>query len=131
MSRENVDVIRAAYEAWNVGDADAVRDLHHPEVVAHYPEDWPEAGPFVGRDAVIRQLEELRATWDDNTAEPTTDFLDAGDRVVAKFVWRGSGHGPRFEMHGAAVYTLRKGKIFGIEYFSAYGEALEAVGLQE
>ena len=29
------------------------------------------------------------------------------------------------------VYTLRKGKIFGVEFFSDHAEALEAVGLSE
>jgi len=131
MSRENVEVMRAAYEAWNAGDAGALRALHHPEVIARYPQHWPEPGPFVGREAVMRQLEQLRATWDDSAAEAVTDFIDAGDRVVARFIWRGTGRGPAFALGGAAVYTMRKGKIFGIEDFTDHAEALEAVGLRE
>jgi ketosteroid isomerase-like protein len=131
MSQENVDVIRAAYEAWNAGDTNAVRDLHHPNVIARYGAAWPEAGPFVGRDAVVRQIEELRETWDTSKAEAVTDFIDAGDRVVAEFVWRGTGRGPAFEFEGAAVYTMRDGMIFEIEYFGNLAEALNAVGLSE
>ena len=56
MSQENVEVARRAYEAWNVGDVDALRETHDPDVIARYPEDWPESGPFVGREAVVRQL---------------------------------------------------------------------------
>ena len=131
MSQENVDVIRAAYEAWNAGDTNAVRDLHHPDVIARYGAAWPEPGPFVGRDAVVRQIEELRETWDTSKAEAVTDFIDAGDRVVAEFVWRGTGHGPAFDFRGAAVYTMRDGMIFEIEYFGNLAEALNAVGLSE
>jgi ketosteroid isomerase-like protein len=29
------------------------------------------------------------------------------------------------------VYTMRKGRIFGIEYFWDHAEALEAAGLKE
>ena len=131
MSKENLEVIRAAYEAWNAGDIDSVRDLHHPDVIARYGADWPEPGPFVGRDAVVRQIEELRQTWDSSEAQPVTDFIDAGDRVVAEFIWRGKGHGPAFAFEGAAVYTMRDGLIFGVEYFGSLAKALEAVGLSE
>jgi hypothetical protein len=85
----------------------------------------------VGREAVVRQLEQLRATWDANAAEAITDFIDGGDRVVARFIWRGAGHGPAFALEGSAVYTMRKARIFGIEYFTDHAEALEAAGLSE
>jgi ketosteroid isomerase-like protein len=131
MSQENMEVVRRAYEAWNAGDMDALRELHHPEVIARYGADWPEPGPFVGRDAVVRQIEQLRETWDASEAEALTDFIDAGDRVIAEFVWRGTGHGPAFAFEGAAVYTMRNSLIFGIEYFGNLADALEAVGLSE
>ena len=131
MSQENVEVIQAAYEAWNAGDTDALRDLHHPDVIARYGAAWPEPGPFVGRDAVVRQIEELRETWDASEAEATTDFIDAGDRVVSEFIWHGTGHGPAFTFKGAAVYTMRNRMIFEVEYFGNVPEALEAVGLSE
>jgi len=131
MSQENVEIVRAAYAAWNAGDVDALRELHDPDVIARYPEDWPEAGPFVGREAVVRQIEQLRQTWDASAAEPIADFVDAGDRVVARFVWHGTGHGPDFALEGSAIYTLRKGRVSVIEYFGTHAEALEAVGLSE
>ena len=132
MSEENVEAVRRAYEAWNSGDADGLYDVHHPDVIAHYPEGWPEGGPFVGREAVVGQLQAMRDAWGDtNRAEAITDFIDAGDRVIARFVWRGEGHGPAFALEGSAVYTLRTGKIFVIEYFTNHAEALEAAGLSE
>ena len=63
MSQENVEVAKASFEAWNAGDMDALRELYHPDVIARPPEDWPEPGPFVGREAVMRQWEQLRETW--------------------------------------------------------------------
>jgi ketosteroid isomerase-like protein len=131
MSQQNVEIVRAAYEAWNAGDVEALREAHDPDVIARYPEDWPEAGPFVGREAVVRQIEQLRQTWDASAAEPITDFTDAGDRVIARFVWRGTGHGPAFALEGSAVYTMRNGRISLIEYFTDHAEALKAVGLSE
>jgi triphosphoribosyl-dephospho-CoA synthetase len=33
MSQENVEIVRAAFEAWNAGNMDAVRELHDPDVI--------------------------------------------------------------------------------------------------
>jgi uncharacterized protein len=131
MSQQNVQIVRATYEAWNAGDEDTVRQMHHPDVIARYGKRWPEPGPFVGREAVVRQIMDLRETWDSSTAEPVMDFIDAGDRVVARFVWHGAGHGPDFALENSAVYTMRDARIFEIEYFADHAEALKAAGLSE
>ena len=68
MSQENVKVVRAHFEAWNAGDMDAHRELYDPDVIARMPAGWPEPGPFVGREAVMRQAEQLRETWDADAA---------------------------------------------------------------
>jgi ketosteroid isomerase-like protein len=49
MSQENVEVVRAGFEAWNAGDMDAFGELLAPEIIMWNPEGWPEPGPFVGR----------------------------------------------------------------------------------
>jgi ketosteroid isomerase-like protein len=94
MSQENVEIVRAGIEAWNAGDMAAFRELLAPDVILRGAEGWPEPGPWVGRDAVMRQWEQQRETFD--AKRPGTDqrLIDAGDRVVVRMVWRGVGHGP-------------------------------------
>jgi ketosteroid isomerase-like protein len=94
MSEENVEIVRRGFEVWNAGDMDALRDLHDPEVIVRPPKGWPEPGPFVGREALMRQFEQMRATWDADASELISDFVDAGDRVAVSFVWHGVGQGP-------------------------------------
>ena len=131
MSEENVEVVRAGFETWNARDMDAYRGLLDPDVVWRPPEGWPEPGPYVGREAVMRQLEQLRETWDNDSFELISDFVDVGDRVAVRFIWRGAGHGPDANIEGTGVYTVRKSKIFGIEFFWDHAEALETLGLSE
>jgi ketosteroid isomerase-like protein len=131
MSQENVEVVRAFNEAWNAGKMDALRALYDPDVIARAPEGWPEPGPFVGREAIMRQWEQMRETWDADVLEPISDFIDVGDRVAVRFIWRGAGHGPEANLEATAVHTVRKGKIFGQEYFWDHSEALETLGLSE
>jgi ketosteroid isomerase-like protein len=131
MSQENIEVVRATFAAWNAGDMDALRDLHDPEVIVRPPKGWPEPGPFVGREAVMRQFEQMRATWDADAVELISDFVDAGDRVAVRFVWHGVGQGPESNMEVTYVATVRKGRIFNIEYFFDHALALAAAGLSE
>jgi ketosteroid isomerase-like protein len=90
------------------------------------------AGAFVGRDAVIRQWKQQREAFQSDDLEPTSDFIHVADRFVVRFILRGrSVHGPEVNMELTGVYTVRKGRIFYIEFFWDHAEALEAVGLSE
>jgi ketosteroid isomerase-like protein len=132
MSQENVEIVRAAIEAWNAGNMDAFSELHDPDAIVRNAEGWPEPGPFVGREAAMGWFEQLRETWDADALEPIGDFIDVADHVVVRFIWRGIGRrGPDTNMQFTALYTLRKGRIFGQEFFWDHAEALEAVGLSE
>lgn len=56
MPQQNVEVAREAIEAWNAGDMGRLRELYDPDAVMRYAvSDWPEPGPFLGRDAIMRQ----------------------------------------------------------------------------
>ena len=131
MSQENVEIVRALFEAWNAGDMNAVRAQFHPEVITRAVEGWPEPGPFIGGEANMRELERLREAWDTDTVEPISDFIDVGDRVAVRLAWRGLGHGPDANLEMTWLVTLRKGKIHYGEFLWDHAEALEAVGLSE
>jgi ketosteroid isomerase-like protein len=130
MSRENVEIARAAFEAWNGGDMDALRDLYDPDVIVRAPTGWPEPGPVVGRERLMRQFRQMRETWDADTLEPIS-IVDVADQVVVRFIWHGVGHGPESNMEFTTVSEMRKGKVLSVEYFWDHAEALEAVGLSE
>jgi ketosteroid isomerase-like protein len=131
MSKENVEVVRQLYEAWNAGDRDASREMHDPDVILRPENNWPEPGPYIGREAVMRFYEQLRDTWDDDTIELTRDFSHAADRVVARWVWHGQGHGPESNMEVTAMYTVRDGKVREVEFFWDHDDALAAAGLSD
>ena len=78
MSQENVEIARSFYVAFNAGDMEAVREMLDPDVaVGRELEGWPETGPFVGRDAVMRQWERTREPFGDTfTLEPVS-IIDA------------------------------------------------------
>jgi ketosteroid isomerase-like protein len=131
MSRENVEIVRRAYEVWNAGDMDAFRELVAPNLIARTPEGWPEPGPFVGREAFTRWCEQLRETWDADALKPIGDFIDVGDRVAVRQIWHGAGYGPEANLEMTWVGTVRNGKIAFVELFWDHAQALETLGLSE
>jgi ketosteroid isomerase-like protein len=131
MSQENVEIIRRGFDVWNAGDMDALRELYDPGIIWRPAEGWPEPGPYAGREAVMRQLEQLRETWDTDTFQLIGDFIDVGDRVAVRFIWHGAGYGPDSNIELTGVYTVRKGRCVAIEFFWDHAEALELLGLSE
>jgi ketosteroid isomerase-like protein len=131
MSEENVEVVRAASQAWNAGDMDAFREMHDPDVILRPEKDWPEPGPYTGREAVMGFYQQLRETFDADTLELVGEISHAGDRVVARWVWHAQGHGPESNMELTTIFAVRNGKVREVEYFWDHDEALQAAGLRE
>ena len=131
MSQENVAVVRTFFEAWNARDMDAIRALYDSDAVVRPPEGWPEPGPFVGREEVMRQFQQMRDTWVADTGEPLSDFIDAADRVVVRTAWRGAGRGPESSMEFTIIFSVRKGRIVYQETYWNHAEVLEMLGLSE
>ena len=130
MSQENVEIARRAIEAWNIGDMGGLRDLYDPDAVYVLPPDWIDAGPYLGRDAIMEQFAELRGIWGGSSFD-RIDILDAGDRVVVQVAFHGDARGLPLTEDFAWVYTLREGLITRLELFRSKPAALEAVGLSE
>jgi len=131
MSQANVEIVQALIEAWNAGDMDACRELYKPNVIVRTVADWPEPGPYVGRDAAVRFHERLRDTWDINAVVPISDFIHDGNRVAVRYLWHGAGHGPDMNLEATLVFRMRDGGIFEQEFFWDHEAALEAADLSE
>jgi ketosteroid isomerase-like protein len=132
MSEENVNTVRALLEAWNAGDMNRVRDMYDPAAIVRGEKlQWPEPGPFVGRDAIMGEFARLREAFDYDAFTVLTDFLSIGDRVVVRVAWRTLGRGPESMLETTLLYTVRNGRVFGLEFFPDHDEALEAAGLSK
>jgi ketosteroid isomerase-like protein len=132
MSRENVEQLRSAFEAYNRDDLDAAVAIIHPDC------EYVPTGALPGGRDVVRGPEGykrfgawLRDTFDD--AHLDAELTDAGDQVVARLTLRGRGKqsGAEASWEFWQVWTFRDGKAVHGRGFMNREEALEAAGLRE
>jgi ketosteroid isomerase-like protein len=129
MSRETVEVVRRALEAWNTGGWSSPEEEFHSEVELGGP-DVPEV--FSGHDGLRRFRDDILSVWDYFHITPER-FIERGDDVVvlARGRGRGRGSGIEFDQPIAYVFTLQEGTIARLLIFQDPKKALEAVGLRE
>jgi ketosteroid isomerase-like protein len=124
MSHENVEIVRRFLYA----DVDEALTYADAEIVWNPIEELPSHG----HGALRASFRRWKAVWDDYEVLPE-GFVDIGDHVVATVRVRGRGRGSGVEIDARFydVYTLRDGKIVGMEQFTERAQALEAVEPRE
>ena len=132
MSQENVEIVKAAIDAFNRRDLVAGTRDNDPNVVV----DWSrsrgvEAGIYSGR-AAVRDFWNTFIQMFDWVAVYPDEFIQRGEHVVVPNRTAFWGRdGVEVEAHSALVVTLRNGRILEWRLYQERAEALEAVGLSE
>ena len=135
MSKQNVELYKRGFDAYNRRDVEAVLDTLHPEV------EWHPLLPVLlggegtvyrGFDGVRELVRELDEAFTDLQSE-LTEVRDLGEQVLAigRLRGRGKQSGAVTETTIAWLVELRNGKGFRIREYLDPNEALEAAGLSE
>jgi ketosteroid isomerase-like protein len=134
MSQENVDTVRAAYEAFAQRGLDGFLEYLAEGVEHRAIEGAPDdRGPMHGKDAVRAYVQDWLDTFDGFTAEPT-ELIDAGDDqvvVVLRISGRAKLSGVETDLTFATLYTLRDRKLARGREYATRAEALEVAGLRD
>jgi ketosteroid isomerase-like protein len=132
MSQENVEIVKAKYDAFNRGDWDA---LVFKDAAPGFEMDFSRAlGPWrgvYGFDQLRRVAGEFRETWESARMEPH-EFVEAGDLVVVHSTVHVKGRdGIEVVARAAFVVTIRNGAIERVTMYQEREDALAAVGVSE
>ena len=131
MSQENVEIVKAAYDAYNRDDWDAAfKDAAPGAEIDMSRSVGPDSGVF-SLDQFRRVVAEFRETWESARLEPH-EFIEAGDLVVVPATQHVKGRdGIEVVSRGAFVWTIRNGAVERMVMYQSGQDALEAVGLSE
>jgi ketosteroid isomerase-like protein len=133
MSQENVEVVRAMYEAANAGDElDANFALLAPDVEFHVSGAFPDLDSvYRGHEGMRKLNDALNEPWATLSLDPVR-FIDAGSDVLVLSEFRAVGRdGMEVRRELANLWTLRDGLIVKMRAFPDHESAVEAAGLSD
>jgi len=131
MSQETVEIVRAVYAAVESGDLATANSYIHPDIEFHTYINSPEAGVYLGKEAVLNYNATLFAQFESLRIE-VEELVDAGDRVIAVTTQHAvpKGGNQEIDVHFAEVWTIRDGLLAERDSYPTKDEALEAVGVE-
>jgi ketosteroid isomerase-like protein len=130
MSRAEIELLRAGYEAFSRGEWDTVLEQAHADLELIPAERVISPGIYRGREQVQRFFEDLFAPFEEVLVEPE-EFHENGDRiaVLVRVRSRPRGSSALVENRIGHVWTFRDGVPVRFEIFPERARALEAAGI--
>jgi len=131
MSKNIIDGLRYAYEAYCRGDIEGAVDAIDvdPDILWIEPKEFYAGGTYLGRQGVIDYLTLAYAATEQVQNVPE-EILVVGDKIAVFLdfqAWPKGGGEPR-EGHIADVYTLHEGKVVQMQAYADPAEARKAIG---
>jgi ketosteroid isomerase-like protein len=132
MPQENVEVVKAFYDAYNARDSEALERLLHPKAAITTLSARGGLGGEWSPGTTRQYFEQLDEAWSGLRIE-IEDYRELGERVIALGGVRGAGTSSHVEVASefAAVLVVRNSQIVLVDSYSNWKDALEAVGLRD
>jgi peptide deformylase len=127
-------VVRAASlvtKSFADGNFDRLAELFSDDVELTPTDDFPDPGPFRGRDAVEGIMASFRESWGECRIDVEAILAAAHDRAVARLHLSARGSGSGIETAGMLIgaFWLRDGRVERLELGRSAEAALAATGL--
>lgn len=140
MSEENVELVRALYDAVGRRDSETVLSIYHPDVEWDHRNNPDLVGlmggetVYHGHEGVRRWSRDFYEAWDSVEAE-LVDLIDVDvDTVVVVLNYRCRGRVSGAEVQFtrmAGVLTIAERRVTKAEWYAEMDRALNAAGLRE
>jgi uncharacterized protein len=127
MAQGNIEIVRAAFDAYDRGDGAALLELVASDVVVTQFPDQADVRDYRGHEGLAQVMSDWIDTWEDWSIE----FLsarEAGEFVLvhARQSGRGKGSGVPMQAEVAFLFTVRGGQVARWQMFHTELEALAA-----
>ena len=130
-SREqNIELVRAAFEAFERGDVEAINELLDPAVEVHISDSLMNAGTWSGIDGFWESVAGWLEAWDDYRLEVRSVEAIDERAVLAEGYQSGTGRasGVPVEMVAYWLFVISDGRCARYELHATREGALSALG---
>jgi ketosteroid isomerase-like protein len=130
MSQQNVEIVRAGFEAGNRRDVEGFLSYVGPEFELRSAIiSGAEGKVYRGHDGARRWIADSEETFEEVRFE-VSEFRDLGDRVLAlgRVRARGRESGVELDSPTGWLCTVLAGKVVRVDGFLSREDALEAAG---
>jgi ketosteroid isomerase-like protein len=133
MSKQNVEIVRSIYAAWDRGDFSSV-EWADPEI-EYVIVDGPEPGSWSGRAAMAETMRSILNTWENARIE-ADEYIELEDErvlVLNHLSGRGKTSGldvGQMKRNGAAILHIRDGRVTRYVSYNDHDRALADLGRQ-
>lgn len=131
MSAQNVELVRAALEAFNEGGIDRALAYVAPDLEFDFSRALgPNRGVY-GLDQTRAVLDDLAGTWESLRIEPQ-EFIEAGEQVIVPWTLYVTGRdGIEVRARTTWAFTVRDGAVARMCMYQERRDALVAARLSE
>jgi ketosteroid isomerase-like protein len=133
MSKQNVEIVRSIYAAWDRGDFSSV-EWADPEI-EYVIVDGPEPGSWSGRAAMAETMRSILNTWENARIEADEYIELEAERVLVLNHLSGRGKTSGLDVgqmkrNGAAILHIRDGRVTRYVSYNDRDRALADLGRQ-
>jgi ketosteroid isomerase-like protein len=132
MSQDNVQIVRAGFEAFNSGAMERILEFAHPDFEAVVPPELSaEPDIYRGHDGIRRYFQSFEDAMDEIRFEGDR-FWEKGDSVVVSVRITAKGRQTAIPVvqRIAQVWTFRDGRALSVRSYASVAEALAAAGIE-
>ncbi|MBY0589638.1 nuclear transport factor 2 family protein [bacterium] len=125
----NLEIVQRMYAAFGERDRDTILAIFDPQIEWVQNEGFPGGGRHVGAEAVLTDVfAKFRLEWDVWQAV-VTEWLDAGEAIIAIGEYRGTfkATGRSMTAAFAGVYRVRAGRIISFRQYADTAKIAEAM----
>jgi ketosteroid isomerase-like protein len=126
MPDANEQIIRRSYELMNAGDLEKGKELIHTDCEIRTRFTSLSGRTYRGLTGVDEWAAEVDDSWETIEQTPERFVPIDGERtaVIVRFRGRGRGSGVEIDETLVVVWTVRNGKVAGVESYEDLDEAL-------
>jgi ketosteroid isomerase-like protein len=130
VSKEYVERLRLAYEAFSEGGVEAILDRVSPEFKIRDRESAPDRATLVGGEGITELVRLNMEVFDELELEPV-EFIDRGDLVIVvlRIHVRGRSSGVVVDSESAHAWEFSEGRAARMQIYPDRQRALDALGL--